>query len=283
MSVDYLFCSQAETAYRTFIDIIETVLSFPTAILNTIRNSIKQIEVLIFRKLLQTFEYLEDLINSCIKTPANLDDVTGEFCTAILNCEFLYKSLLPAPETNGKYKDPISGDDVSAYEWIKRSVCGYGLSGYITYMKGLYTSAINEFVDELSGVLGFNYVKDKVQEYIESYNDYLRKPIKEYYSSFPAVFNVSFGWANTNKELDPETANIFDLIDFLNLFANCVFSVCDLSSSVANKITDIERKLSVSFKSRKYIPKQTEIYMLSKINEMERFINNDVANSPCAS
>ena len=54
--IDYLACQNVEYSYQQLIAIIEATIGFPIAILNEVRNGIKQLEVLIFNNLVALYD-----------------------------------------------------------------------------------------------------------------------------------------------------------------------------------------------------------------------------------
>ena len=281
MSLDYAACVQAELAYKNIVNIIEDVLKIPTKLLTELRNAIKTLRAITFRGIELAFENLLKLIEVCEKLPDDLSDIKNEFCEALLKCEFLFKAALPAP-TNGGYLDPATGETVSAYEWFKRNICGNGLASYLDQLKAQFKNQMKEFVDYLLGKLGIDYLERKIKELTDSYIKAIHQPIKSYFPLFPSIFDVTFGWANTSGDFDSETANIFDLIEFTKIFADCIFAVCDLSSSVNNFISDSKSKLSVgSTATTSFIPGPGEIDMFQKINNIRDTLNGSLLDCPC--
>jgi len=281
MSIDYAACVQAELAYKNIVNIIDGVLKIPIKLLSELRNAIKTIRAIAFKGVELAFENLLKLIEICEKLPDGLGDIKNEFCEALLKCEFLFKAALPAP-TDGGYYDPSSGETVSGYEWFKRNICGNGLAAYLNQLKAQFKAQMQEFVDFLLGAFGIDYIERKIKELTDSYIEAIHSPIKSYFSLFPTLFDSAFGWANTSGDFDSQTANIFDLLEFTKIFAACIFSVCDLSASVNNFITDSKSKLSVgSSATKSFIPGPGEIDMFQKLNNYKDTMNGSLINCPC--
>lgn len=281
MSIDYAACVQAELAYKNIVNIINDVLKIPTKLLAELRNAIKTIRAITFKGVELAFENLLKLIEICEKLPDGLVDIKNEFCEALLKCEFLFKAALPTP-TDGGYLDPATGETVSGYEWFKRNICGNGLAEYLSQLKSQFKTQMQEFVDFLLGTLGIDYIEKKLKELTDDYIEAIHQPIKNYFSLFPTLFDSAFGWANTSGDFNSETANIFDLLEFTKIFAECIFSVCDLSASVNNYINDSKGKLSVSSSAtRSFIPGPGEIDMFQKINNIRDTLNGSLLDCPC--
>jgi len=283
MSIDYAACVQAELAYKSIVNIIESSLKLPLVLLTELRNAIKTLRAIAFGGIELAFENLLKLIDVCDKLPEDLSNIRTDFCEALLKCEFLFKSALPDPDpATGGYLDPSSDDYVSAYEWFKRNICGNGLAAYLTQLKAQFKGQMEEFVNYLLGELGIDYIEKQIKDLTDKYIEYINSPIKSYFSLFPTIFDTAFGWANTSGILDSETANILDLLDFTKIFADCIFAVCDLSQSVNNFINDSRTKLSVGSSSTKsFIPGPGEIRMFSKINDIRDTLTGSLRRSPC--
>jgi len=267
--MDYLLCQQAECAYDQFIGLLDTMLELPIAILEQVRNIIKQLETLIVSGIVKSAEDLLGMITNCLKIPDDIGNIKGDFCDALFACEFLYKSYLP---------DNFTGD---AYEWIKENVCGNGLANFLDDLKANFRDIMQGIASDLIDGTGIEYVKEKIQDAINTYQDFLLKPISSYFPYFPTMwsFIIIFNGV-TEEDFNPDTANIYDLIDFINQFADCVFAVCNLAESVTNKILDIEKKASIDISSRSYVPGKMEIGIFDKLAKAQRAIDS-AQSSPC--
>lgn len=270
MGFDYLACAQAEAAYKAFVSVIDQIVEFPLAILKFLRNTIKMLESTAYKNIEDFFENLLDLFDKFLEFPDSPDDLTDDFCESLLNCEFLYKSMLPA-STDGTYYDLITQEYVSGYEWFRRNICTHGLGAYIDELKAMARDNINSIIDSIEGTIGkgFKYINGIIDDLTAEYTEFLNKPITDYFPFFDTLWRniFIFNWVE-KSEFDPKTASILDVINLLNLFGKCVFSVCDLSVSVKNKIADIESKLSVSIESKQYVPNAAQIKMRTKEKEM---------------
>tara|TARA_R110001606_G_scaffold16031_2_gene64955 strand:- start:3260 stop:4084 length:825 start_codon:yes stop_codon:yes gene_type:complete len=268
-NMDYLLCQQAECAYDSFIALLDMVIEFPIAFLEQLRSLIKQLEVLFIDTLLKSADDLYNKIEDCLKMPDSVVDIAGDFCDALLQCEFLYKSMLP------------TGVD-DAYAWIQDNICFGGLSNFLANIKSQFSDIIEGLVSGmLEGKYGVDAIKRKIQDAINKYQEFLSAPIKSWFPGFPTVwgFNPLFAGV-TEEDFDPKTANIYDLIDIINQFADCVFSVCNLGESVVNKILDIEKKASLDIQARTYRPSAKDILVFTKLGEIQNAI--DAAQlSPC--
>lgn len=265
MSFDYLACAQVEAAYNAFVSLLDQIIEFPLALLKALRNWIKMLEANTFSSIANFFEQLINLFNNYLQFPG-LDDITDDFCEALLKCEFLYKSMLPE-STDGEYLDVISGEYVSGYEWFRRNICTYGLGGYIDELSQNAIDTMNNLIDSID--TGFNYINQTINNLVEGYNEFINKPITDYFPLFDDLWSalIIFNWIDKDV-FDPKTASLLDVINLLDLFGQCVFSVCDLSVTVKNKIEDIGDKLSISTSTGQYVPNNTQIKMKTKEKEM---------------
>lgn len=267
-NMDYLLCQQVECAYEGFIGILDTTLELPLIILEQIKNVIKQLEVLIVNGIVKSAEDILGMIEDCLKIPDSVTDITDDFCEALLKCEFLWKSYLV-----GNPSDP--------YTWIKENICGSGLTDFLSDLKANFRLSMQGLANDVLGATGLLYVKEKIQDAIALYQEYLLKPIAEYFPFFPTLWK-SLGIFNgvTKEDFDPEKSNIYDLIDFINQFANCVFSVCNLAESVTNKILDIEKKASIDVRARCYVPGKLELGIYQKLKDANDAVLR-AQQSPC--
>tara|TARA_R110001592_G_scaffold105734_5_gene297341 strand:- start:462 stop:1289 length:828 start_codon:yes stop_codon:yes gene_type:complete len=271
-NMDYLLCQQAECAYEQFIGLLDTMLELPLLVLEQLRSMIKQLEVLIVSGIVKSAEDLLGMITNCLKLPKGIADIKGNFCDALFNCEFLYKSYLPEDGNLG---------GLTPYEWIKQNICGDGLSVFLNKIKAEFRNIMQGIASDIVEGLGIKYVKEKIQDGIDLYQKYLLRSIKSYFGFFPTLWNslILFNGVSTD-DFDPDTANIYDLIDFINQFANCIFSVCNLAESVANKILDIEKKASIDIFARRFTPGKPEIAIFTNLDKAQRAIDQ-AQSSPC--
>jgi hypothetical protein len=270
MGLDYLACAQAETAYNAFVTLLDQIVEFPLALLKTLRNMIKMLEATIYKNIEDFFEELLDLFNKYLEFPDSPDDLTDDFCEALLQCEFLYKAALPE-STNGTYFDPLSGEYLSGYEWFKRNICTYGLGAYIDELKQYALDSINSLIDKIEGNIGkgFIYINQTLEALTEEYNNFINRPITDYFPLFDDLWTglVIFNWIDPDV-FDPATASILDVINLIDLFGRCIFSVCDLSVTVQNKLEDIADKLSINLGTGQYVPNNSQIKMRTKEKEI---------------
>tara|TARA_R110001606_G_scaffold88448_5_gene199263 strand:- start:10715 stop:11560 length:846 start_codon:yes stop_codon:yes gene_type:complete len=271
MGLDYLACAQVEAAYNAFVNLLDQIIEFPLALLKALRNVIKMLESTIYKGIEDAFGELIDLFDTFLKFPANTDSVTDAFCEAILQCEFLYKSMLPAA-TNGTYYDPLTGDYVTGYEWFKRNICSNGLGDYMDILRQQAIDNINNLIDIIQGNIGkgFIFINQQIDGLVEQYNKFITRPITDYFPLFDNIWSalLVFNWIPTDT-FDPSTASILDVIKLIELFGQCIFSVCDLSVTVQNKLDDIGDKLSINIGSGQYVPNNSQITMKTAEKNMD--------------
>lgn len=270
MGLDYLACAQAEAAYNAFVSLLDQIIEFPLALLKALRNIIKMLESTIYSNIKGFFDDLLSLFDQYLEFPDSPDDLTDDFCEALLQCEFLYKAALPEP-TNGKYLDIITGEFVSGYEWFKRSICTHGLGAYIDQLRQIAIDNINNLIDSIEGKLGkgFKYINQTLNTLTEEYNDFINRPITDYFPLFDNIWSslLIFNWIEPDV-FNPSTASILDVIKLIDLFGRCVFSVCDLSVTVQNKLEDISDKLSINITTGQYVPNSSQIKMRTAEKDM---------------
>lgn len=270
-NMDYLLCQQAECAYDSFIALLDMLIEFPIAFLEQLRSLVTQLEVLFIDTLVKSADDLYNRIEDCLKLPDSVVDIAGDFCDALVQCEFLYKSYLT---------DKPAGED--PYKWLRDNICFGGLSEFLADIKSQFSDGIEGLVSGmLEGKYGVDAIKRKIQDAINEYQDFLSRPIKTWFPGFPTLwgYNPLFNGI-TIEDFNPERANIYDLIDIINQFADCVFSVCNLGESVVNKILDIEKKASLDIQARTYRPSAKDILVFTKLGEIQNAI--DAAQlSPC--
>ena len=275
MSFDYLACAQVESAYTAFVNFLDEVIKFPLAVLKALKNVIKRMEATVFKSIQDLYNYIEKLLEDIINTPP-LNSGPNAFCDAWLKCEFLFKSQLPA-SVNGQYFEPISGEFVSGAEWFKRTVCGGGFAAYYEKALNDAKTLVAEQIDILFNKAGegFKKINELVSEARRKYTDFINAPISIYWSSFPTVWSFLgiFNWV-PEDQFDPETASLLDVIDLLELFGECVFSVCDLSVTVKNKIADLKKKLQIDARTNNYVPTETDIKFQVTEKRMKLSLNN---------
>ncbi len=281
MGLDYLACAQVEAAYTAFVNLLDQIIEFPLALLKALRNTIKMLEATIYSNIEDLFDELLDLYDKFLEFPDDVDNVTDAFCEAILNCEFLYKSMLPA-STNGKYLDVLTDQYVSGYEWFRRNICSYGLGSYIDELRQIAIDNINNLIDLIEGNIGkgFIYINQTLDKLVEQYNNFLNAPITSYFPLFDDLWEALtiFNWI-PKDQFDPATASILELINLIELFGQCIFSVCNLSATVQNKLDDIGDKLSINIGSGQYVPNNSQITMKTSEKNMNDKINTIKANT----
>jgi hypothetical protein len=272
---DYMACATVESAYSGFVGLLETVLEFPLLMLKTLRNIIKMMKATAYGLLKDSYDYLEELLDKFLKFP-DKNENANDFCDSLLKCEFLFKSVLPT-SINGKYLDPSTGEYVNGYEWFKRNICGSGFADFYDNIKSFILDEISNVIERITSYAdkGFDYINEQIQKAKDAYMDFLYAPISSYVPGFETLWSFLgvFNWVDPDV-FDPATSNILDLIELLNLFGECIFSVCDLSVTVANKLVDIKSKLSLDQRTNNYKPSDDEIEMKTTEKKMAKKINS---------
>lgn len=262
MSMDSLICADLYRSYSQLIILIDQLIAFPQAALGVLRNTIKQIEVVIYNNLLATFDDLVQAVEQYLDMPESLDDITDDLCELMIKCDIVVRSAVPA-----------STEPLDKYEWFKQYVCANGFQTFINDLRQKVKGFILDMIDSLLNNTGLVFIRDMIQNLIDDYNNFLKQPIKDYFPAFPTSFLLIFPWVQNDNVFDPDKGNIFDLMEFLKNYAECIFEACDFSVCVYNKIADVENKLSYDPTTKEYLPKSIEIDMVSAEIRMKRQIN----------
>jgi hypothetical protein len=274
--MESLACAQLQGSYTALMQLIDFLLSFYSRLLTALRNALKRIEVFVYNEIVKNINNLVNLAKRYEVLPKDISELKDDACQALLACEALFIGFTYTKYPSGNVTDPITGQPMTPYEFFKKYACGNGIDGLIDFsantLKGFIDTA-KAFVDENA----INKMEQLINNSIQDYEDFLRKPIDDilgdvsslFDNYFSTAFDVIFPWAEVGYGFKSQTANIFDLIDFMNAFAGCAFELCDLSTSVYNKINDIEKKCSVSAASRSYEPNQSEVTMLSNTQSLK--------------
>ena len=268
---DYVACATVESSYRAYTSLLDQIIEYPLLMLKYLRNVIKMMKATVYSPLLSTYEYLEELLDKLLNFP-DPGDLQNDFCDALLKCEFLYKSVLPPTSTPGSWTDPLTGDQLTGYDYFKKYMCGSGFGDFFANIKAALLAEVALIIDSIMGTVdkGFAFIDESISKARDAYTNFLNAPIKSYFSLFPTTWNFLyiFNWVDKSV-FDPDTASILDLIDLIELFGECVFSVCDLSVTVKNKIEDINSKLRIVRLTKRYLPTDDEITMKTKEKEIQ--------------
>lgn len=250
--MDTLICAELYRTYSQLITLIDQLIVFPSAALAVLRNAIKQIETVIYKNIMASYDDLVGAVEKLLEMPDSLDDLTDDLCELLLKCDIMVRSTVPA--NTGSY---------DSYEWFKTFVCANGFQTYLDKLRQNVKGFVLDMIDSLMGMTGLEYVRTKIEEIIRQYNDFIKQPIKDYFPPFPASFKLIFPWVINDNVFDPDKGNIFDLMEFLKNYAECIFEACDFSVCVYNKIADVEDKLKYDTTTGEYIPNDTEIDMIA--------------------
>ena len=270
---DYVACATVESSYRAYTSLLDQIIEFPLLMLKYLRNIIKMMKATVYSPLLSTYEYLEELLDKLLNFPEP-GDLQNDFCDALLKCEFLYKSLLPPTNNGGDTWPDLLDSNVrlSGYDYFKKYLCGSGFGDFFAKIKEALITEVTKIIDSIMGTVdkGFAFIDESISKARDSYTNFLNAPIKSYFSLFPTAWSLIliFNWV-PESVFDPNTASILDLIDLIELFGECVFSVCDLSVTVKNKIEDMNSKLRIVRSTKRYLPSDDEITMKTKEKEIQ--------------
>ena len=271
MNIESLVCIQLESTYSSFMELIDFVLRVPVLVFETLLSSINKIYEFVYKTLKSIFDSLEKRVQDYLSILDPYFKLGGEINETLLACEPLFYGYVGGVEI----EDPVTGEMITAYEFFKRYVLTNGVSGLVTKTRNLLEQKIREDIDELmkNEEYSLGWVEKELNILIGEYENFLRSPIDSYCSTFSITFDSLFPWAERGAEFFSKEANIFDLIRFMNKFANCAFSACNLSASIKNRICDLENKIGISAASESYVPGEKESEMINTKYKVEEFIS----------
>lgn len=300
--MDYYFCLLSESYYKLLIEVIDFSLNFILDGLEVFKRGlnffINSIYSLIINAYDSLVKYAKDCKEGLINKASDLLDrdlrkIRNDFCDSLIKCEFIFQNFLPENK-NGKYYDQFKDEYVDGYTWFKRNVCTYGFDGYIEKLDNFLRGELNNSLSFLKGEWFYSTL-DFINALEKRYMEYLKRPLDVITRG--RFSKNSFGkerliFTGIKKDVfDPTTANIFDLIKLLDLFANCSFSLCNLSVSVTNKREELLEKLKIYPEAldydnpKNYLPSlrynKKEMDMFKKLCEVRDFHKNFFDNNPC--
>lgn len=262
VTADFVACGVVEAGFSTFVAFLETLVSFPLILLNALQSIITTMESLVLNNIDLLFEEFQKMLNN-FRLARNSD---VSFCDVWKNCNFLVGTILPSPDDNGFYK--FGNKTYNRFELFEILACGAGAGDMFGSLLGDLKQKLFDKIDVFNEK--FDYIDEQINKAKSKYTNFIKSPITSYWSSFPTVWQTLFIFNWVKKEdFDPETANILDVINLLEEFSECIFSVCALRESVENKLDDLRSKLSIDKRTGRYVPNKKEIKIKARRKEID--------------
>ena len=262
-SFDKMSCMYAEQYYNALIELLDTILVFPKKMLKTMLDNIDVIKKTIYDAYMEQLELLLKRLDEYLdlKKPTRLID-----CDQFLRCKVLIQGYV---DDIRETLDPVVIAGMSVEEIFRRFVCGNGLNDMYENVKNDIRRWLDEALDDMLNNDAVQYIEDKIIELIREYEDFLNQPIKNYFPPFPAMFDLSFPFAKHGMGIDSDKMNIYDLIDFMNVFMGCVFDMCSLVASAKNKMRDVKSSLKIDSLQHRYVYDKNTTELINAKRKME--------------
>jgi hypothetical protein len=237
---EYLICTQLEQLYLTITQVIDFVISAFPDMIGTILKYVKAFENIILLGVAVSLQIIENYIKQLKKF---IDSVTktGVICGEVLRCQVLFDYLTYKFNPSGVFKDPITGQDITPFDWFEKYVCGSGAMDVVHGLIEEIKQWIGDKIEEIKSMIKLDDFYEMLNGMMNDYLTTLDGPIRNYFPFFP---NLVPAWMTAAGYLnDDSTMN--DLLNLFDKFAECTFGLCNLAVTALNKKAELEDKLSL--------------------------------------
>ena len=308
---EYTLCAWVEFAYQAFTKMIDWCLTFMDTQLRAIISSINAIYAILVKQMREAVDTITDIITKCIDayTPQFSDDdlnwlnnLRTSLCEMMRKCEFLYRTIiLKNKQPDGKWLDfttlesidpPEFAEMTDGYAWFEKIVCNFSLKDLIQQAGEMTKQTLQEMMDKYimgDGTRGLSWARTKAEQLWEKYDELIHQPLDKTipFHMFSKFWKSIFGWIpeeGMGIETNPKKMNIFDLMDLLDMLANCAFSICNFVSSVMTYKQDKKTKMYIDWDQELPIPPTalTGIYKLDReISDLTRSWRTSATSRAC--
>jgi len=265
-----LSCSYAERYYKELVSLIDAIIIFPKESLRIMLENIDTIKTTIYDAYAEQVDELLKKLDEYLdlKDPSKVLD-----CDQLMHCKILVQGYVDKIKDSLRRQFP-EVDGMDAFDIFRRFVCGNGLSDMYADFKRDLKAYILTNVEALLNNDAVLWIESKVRKMIRDYEDLLMSPIDSYFPPFSTMFNLAFPFAETGMGLDATKMNIYDLLDFMDVFMGCVFEGCSLVESARNKSKDVRTKLKIDPIDRRYVYDKKTLELVNAKMKMQQTLED---------
>lgn len=241
---EQIYCVLLQDIFRSSVRLIEVAITAPLFLYRTYRNSLKRIQGLLLFAVETQLIIIEQEIIKALSFDAISLAVTGsDFCTVLKACQALTDIILDDDNTLLGLTPAQKEAARTTEEFFDEYVCKLSLRNlFENYFAGISDEILSR-LDELLGILNSFSILDTVDKYLQSLQD----------------------------------TGILDLIDGLNKFNNCAFSLCNVDAESANAKSDFASKLGITEQGGTWFVEVDDF--LSDLLEKNTELNTRIANA----
>lgn len=240
MKPEKMLCTMVESAYTTFIAILETYVNAPKLLslaLSSLMSRLINIPLVLIQAGIDVIvEAIDDLYDMLVEK-AGQDNI-DVWCNVAYMCQPLIENLDGFPFY-------LDSNDLDTYEKFRDAVCVPGaLSGFVEdYMNGL----VEEWREAL------NSLQNEMNELIAD----LEQQIAEF--------------MNTEA-----VQNLIDQLEELEKYTDCAFALCAAGETAANKIADVSADVGIIKEGNSwvYATNDTLDSIYDKVNELDSLFDS---------
>jgi hypothetical protein len=218
-----VFCRLLEIQYNTLDRSVETALYLPLRVLREVKSNFSRVQNIIVNEVDSQLDFYEALLIETLIL-GRLSTIQGfsNFCQVAYSCRALV-NLLVSPST--PYLDFVSPSvkaQLSAnYDLFEANVCNLGIKRIVDVFSQEVLQDIIDAVTLLREQLEDELRLDEMEEkYLEALN----------------------------------SSGILTLMDSLENYVNCGFSICNFAVTSSNRIEEVADKLSLSVSGTSWTP-----------------------------
>lgn len=238
-----IYCILLQDLFRSSVRIIEAAITAPLFIYRTFLNSLKRISSLL-QYTVETDIYIieQEIIKALAFDDIDLLKNNSDFCNVLRQCEALLNIIL-SPDNKllgltAEQKELVLTNE----QQFEDLVCKQSLRNLFENYTDSLLADFDEQLDRLEDILNSYKIIDLIDKYLQNIQD----------------------------------TGILDLIDDLNKFNNCAFSLCDVSTMSENYKNDLAEKLGLEEQNGTWFVNFDEFIneIIEKQEELNRRIND---------
>ena len=302
---EYTLCAWVEFAFQSLTAMIDWCLKVIQTELLAVISSLNQIYRMMERQIHKAIDTLTDIINNCIDAAVDkisdddlewLKNVRNSFCEMLARCEFVVDILADGNRvsdntwldyTNLQSIDtpPYFAELHDPYVWLRKVVCNFSLKDLIKQGGEQVKQLLSEKLRYLlygddTGTWGLSWAVRKASDIWNDWNTYIHKPLNDIipFGLFKKTWNSLFSWIPESMA-NPNTMNIFDLMEILEKLTDCAFAICNFATSVLTYKQDKKTKMYIDWDTQLPIP-PTALTGLRKLEREVDEITNDWLSGP---